>query len=97
MAQQPLTLSSRLVVSKDQVSADLSGEAVVLGMHNGVYYGLDAVASRIWALLQEPRQLADVVSVIESEFEVTHERAAADLIAFASELATHGLVDVVAE
>ena len=97
MGSPNVTLSTRMVLSKDQVSADLSGESVVLGMHNGVYYGLDSVGTRIWALLQEPRVLADVVSVMVAEFDVTEERVAADLIAFATDLAAHGLVDIVAD
>ena len=97
MTVPKLTLSSRVVVSRDQVSADLSGESVVLGMRDGVYYGLDAVASRIWALLQEPRLLSDVAATIEAEFDVTRDRAAADLLTFAADLAAHGLVDVVAD
>ena len=46
--------SSIVVVSKEQVSADLAGESVVLHLKNGVYYGLDAVGTRIWALINTP-------------------------------------------
>jgi len=52
-----LSEESRLVVSKDQVSCDLAGEAAILNLKNGVYYGLDPVGARIWNLIQEPRKL----------------------------------------
>ena len=35
--------SSIVVAAKDQASADLAGEAVILNLESGVYYGLDAV------------------------------------------------------
>ena len=42
-------ISSRSIVvaSREQVSADLAGEAAVLNLRDGVYYGLDKVATNI--------------------------------------------------
>jgi hypothetical protein len=96
MPTDALTLSSRIVAGKDQVSANLSGESVILAMQDGVYYGLDAVATRVWNLISEPRALSDVLDVIEREYAVSREQAAEDLLAFADELRVHGLIDVVA-
>ena len=41
------TISDRSIVvaAKDQVSCDLAGEAAILNMKNGVYYGLDPVGA----------------------------------------------------
>ena len=44
-----------MVATKDQVSCDLAGEAAILNIKSGVYYGLDPVGARIWNLMQEPR------------------------------------------
>ena len=54
------TISDRSVVvaAKDQVSCDLAGEAAILNIKSGVYYGLDPVGARIWSLVQEPRKVA---------------------------------------
>jgi hypothetical protein len=93
MAPQ-LNAASRIVASKNQVSATLTGEAVILDMDQGAYYGLDAVGSRIWALIQEPRALDDVAATIEAEFDVTRERALADLLVLAGDMASRGLVEV---
>lgn len=90
-----LTLGTRLVVTRDQVSANVSGESVILGMHDGVYYGLDPVATRIWDLLQTPTALDAVAGVITAEFDVSREQATSDLLTFAGDLLAHGLVDVV--
>ena len=89
-----LSAASRVVASTTQVSAPLSGESVILDMDRGVYYGLDAVGSRIWALIQEPRALGEVAAVIESEFDVSGERALEDLLVLAGDMATRGLVEV---
>jgi hypothetical protein len=94
MASPPITLATRLVASPDQVSANVAGESVILGMKDAMYYGLDPVGTRIWELLQKPAVLDDVLGTITAEFEVTREQAAADLLAFAADLHAHGLVEI---
>ena len=49
---QKINDHSVVVVTKDQVSADLSGEAAILNLKSGIYYGLDNVGARIWTLVQ---------------------------------------------
>ncbi len=89
-----LTPESRVVASKNQVSTNLSGEAVILGMHDSTYYGLDPVGARIWALVQEPRSLASVVETLTAEYDVTAERAMTDLVALAGTLIQCGLLEI---
>ncbi|HVZ48211.1 MAG TPA: PqqD family protein [Gemmatimonadaceae bacterium] len=93
MEAPSLTLGTRLVVTKDQVSANVAGESVILGMRDGVYYGLDPVATRIWELLHTPTTLETVLGAITAEFDVSREQATNDLLAFANDLLAHGLVD----
>src|SRR5688500_11063818 len=67
----PFSPASRVVVSDEQVFTTLGGEAVILGLRDGVYYGLDAVGARVWALLSEPRRVPELVDAIVAEFDVT--------------------------
>jgi len=39
---------SSVVATKTKVSSDLGGEAVILDLKSGVYYGLNDVGTRIW-------------------------------------------------
>jgi hypothetical protein len=85
---------SSVVVAKDQVSSDLAGEAVILNLKSGKYYGLDEVGSRIWNLIQEPRTLNDIRNVILEEYEVEPEHCERDLLILLQELAAEGLIEV---
>lgn len=87
-----LSLNDTVVVSDNQVSADLSGEVVILGMKEGSYFGVDAAGARIWALLQVPRRLGDVVATLVDEYEVPTDQCAADVLVFVEDLAERGLV-----
>ena len=73
-------------------SCELGGEAVVLNLDTGIYYGLDAVGTQVWRLLQQPRSLAELRDHITDEFDVTADRCEADLHAFVGSLNSHGLL-----
>lgn len=81
-----------LIAVTDHASCELGDEAVVLNLQNGIYYGLDPVGARVWRLLQQPRSLAELCSLVVEEFDVTPERCESDLAAFAAALGTHGLL-----
>jgi hypothetical protein len=85
---------SIVVAAKDQVSCDLAGEAAILNIKNGVYYGLDPVGARIWSLMQEPRAVAEIQNTITGEYDVEPERCAQDLVALLEKLLAEGLIEV---
>ena len=85
---------STVVAVKDQVSADLAGEAVILNLKSGVYYGLNEVGARIWQLLQEPRIVAAIRDTLLEEYEVDRDSCDRDLLAVLQELATAELIEV---
>ena len=89
-----ITLESRVSVTKDQVSVDLSEEAVILNTRSGVYFGLDEVALRIWQMIQDPIVVSEIHASLQSEYEIDPEKAATDLLLFLSELETEGLLHV---
>lgn len=83
---------SVIVASKDQVSCDLEGEAAILNLKDGVYYGLDEIGAAIWKLVQQPRPFAEIRDAILSEYEVDSRNCERDLLALLSDLAACGLV-----
>ena len=86
--------ASIVVAVKDQVSCDLAGEAAILNIKNGVYYGLDPVGARIWSLVQEPRMVGEIQRTITGEYDVEPERCAQDLSALLEKLLAEGLIEV---
>jgi len=89
-----LSAQSIVVASSDQLSADLAGEAAVLHVPSGTYFGLDEVGARIWGLLQQPRTLAEVRDTIVSEYDVDAARCEQDILELVARLVEHGLVEV---
>jgi hypothetical protein len=83
-----------VVAARDQVSADLEGEAVILSLADGVYYGLDDVGARVWELLRQPRTVAELRDAVTAEYEVDAATAERDLLDLLAELAERRLVEI---
>jgi hypothetical protein len=90
------TISDRSVVvaAKDQVSCDLAGEAAILNIKSGVYYGLDPIGAQIWRLMQEPRAVAEIQNAITNEYDVEPNRCAQDVVALLEKLLAEGLIEL---
>lgn len=93
-----LNSNSTLVASRNQVSADLSpnttGEVVILGLKDGMYFELNEVGARIWQLIQEPRTVRSVITALLEEYDVPREQCEADVLSMAGQMIRRGLAEV---
>jgi len=90
----PLSEESVVLAVEDQASCDLAGEAVILHLSSGVYYGLNGVGARIWELLRGPKRIAQIRDAILEEYQVDRETCTRDLLALLDQMREAGLVQV---
>ncbi|MDD4904160.1 MAG: PqqD family protein [Candidatus Bipolaricaulis sp.] len=77
----------RYTPNHDDIAARvLDGEAIMINLAKGTYYSLDGVGGRIWELLEEGKGAAEMADTISLEFDVTAERARADIDRILGEL-----------
>jgi hypothetical protein len=89
-----ITLESRARVSDDVVFRELDGEAVLLHLEDGVYFGLDPVGTRLWQLIEQHGVLRQAHAAALAEFDVTPDVLERDLIVLVRQLADKRLVEV---
>lgn len=89
-----LSETANVVATRRHVACTVAGEVVILHLDDGVYYGLNAVGTRIWQLVQEPRALRALVDAIVDEFDVDRQRCESDVAALVQELNARGLVTI---
>lgn len=89
-----ITRHSTVVISNNQVSCDLAGEAAILNLADGVYYGLDQVGAFVWNMLGTPRTVEELRAGVMAEYEVEREECERDLIALLGDLHSKGLITV---
>lgn len=71
---------------------ELSGESVLLDLKSEQYFGLDAVGTRIWQLIEQDGDLINVFEQLLDEYEVEAEQLERDIIELVDQLLEAGLV-----
>jgi hypothetical protein len=89
-----LSLDATVTIPEDVVFRELDGEAVILNLASGTYFGLDAVGTRMWQLLDAHRTLRRTLEALEAEFDAPPEQLATDLTEFVGQLHAKGLLAV---
>jgi hypothetical protein len=97
MIKSLISTNSKMVVTKEQVSCDLSGEAAILNLKSGVYFGLNTVGASIWKLIQEPRTLKEIQDALKEEYDVEPKRCEQDILELLQELSNHELIKILDE
>jgi len=90
-----LALTDSLKIPDDVLFRELDGEAVLLNLKTGTYFGLNPVATRIWQLLSEQRSLEGVLDLMLREYEIGREALEKDLLELTRQLCAKGLAEVV--
>ena len=91
----PARVSLKQVVAavNEQVSSDLGGEAVILSLKPGIYFGVNETGAFVWNLIQQPISLEEIKDRILKEFEVEADRCERDLLELIDQLKDKGLIE----
>lgn len=73
-------------------AAPLNGETVLMSTEGNRYFSLNSLGSDIWALLDQPRTLADLVDAIRADHDVEEDQARQDVMEFLEALQARNLV-----
>ena len=92
--KNPIGMNTVVAQIEELVSSDLDGETVMMSIKNGKYYGMDAIGSRIWELIKQPRSVLELCDILLTEFNVDRERCEKDVLVFLNKLAEDNLVKV---
>ena len=70
----------------------VDGELIGMSIEQGACYGLNAVGTRIWELLAEPRSIDSLCDQLTAEYEVGASDCLNDVLDLAENLRAEGLV-----
>jgi hypothetical protein len=89
-----VSLESAVILNQDAVFRDLDGEAVILDLASGVYFGLNAVGTRIWHLIKQHGRLEPVLDELCQEYDASRDELQRDLLELVDRLAEARLVEL---
>jgi hypothetical protein len=82
----------RLVKTPDILLQDLGGEAVLLNLSNGQYYGLDENSYLMYRTLLSSDTIIAAYDALAKQYEVDPEKLKSDLYGFIRHLLDNGLL-----
>lgn len=94
MAPVSLATSDVVVRADHHVSAPLGEALAMMDVDAGTYYLLDDVAAAVWAHLERPIAVTELLAELQRTYDVEAERCAADVLPFLRRLHEKGLVRV---
>jgi hypothetical protein len=87
-------MTEEYIVSRraELIETEVDGELVALHVDKGTCYGFNGTATRIWALIEQPKRLSEIREELLREFDVDPETCDRQLGELLRELEEDGLV-----
>jgi hypothetical protein len=87
-------VSLNTVVSRNAelVTADMGGETVMMSVESGKYFHLSKIGSAIWALMEAPLSVRELVEKLLDGYDVSREQCETETLSFLSDLLRAGII-----
>jgi hypothetical protein len=79
---------------KEHLYSDLEGEAVILSLKNGKYYGINGVGACIWKAMENPANLREIQSAVMREYDVDKETCRREVLSFLEKMTAEELIEI---
>ena len=87
------SFTARATASPDVLYRVVGNEAVLLNLKTEVYLGLDAVGTRMWAMLTTAPSIERAYELLLQEYDVEPARLKGDLTEFLEKLVSQKLIE----
>lgn len=87
-----MQLPEIITVSEQVLVQELGNESIMLNMHDGYYYTLDGIGTRIWQLMAEEKSVAEIIDQMLVEYDVDEDSLRRDLAELLEKLLATGAI-----
>ena len=94
MEKSNLTNGTHLVRNQTLFTSEIDEDLVMMDDVNGLYFGLNPIARKIWELLEQPLTEAALVEQLVIIYEVSAEQCQTDIAPFLDQLLERHLISV---
>ncbi|MGH6828636.1 MAG: PqqD family protein [Rhizomicrobium sp.] len=85
-------VQTRIERNASIMAAEVDGEIVMMNVRQGLYFGLDDIATDVWKRIASPLRFSDLIESLAATYDGSPETIAADVSALVGRMAKHGLV-----
>ena len=83
-----LTLSRNLEI----ITNEIDDEVLMMSIEDGKYYGLNAVGSEIWKLIEEPKTLEEIIPALMEIFEIDEDSCRKESLEFIESMIKNNII-----
>ncbi|RBP88293.1 coenzyme PQQ synthesis protein D (PqqD) [Cytobacillus firmus] len=94
ITNQKISLSNKLSQVEGIIVSDMGGEKVMLSIAKGKYFNLGEMGGEIWDLMKEAIEVKQIISVLESIYQVDQEECEEQVLTFLSQLFDQELIKI---
>jgi hypothetical protein len=84
--------ATRYTRNSKTISGRLHDELVMMDLEQGKYFSLNPVATRVWEMLEQPMEAAEICSFLTDEYDVSSEQCIVEVEELLREMGKMGLV-----
>ena len=90
-----LDFASKISVPQHTLFRELAGEAVLLNLESGTYFGLDETDTSFWQVLTTTGTLQEAYDLLLAEYDVEPDDLRQDISGLLDKLIDHALVEII--
>jgi hypothetical protein len=94
MSPPTITRDTRIQRVDNVLHTEVEGELVVMDIHGGLYFGLDAIGTDIWYRLEKPMTVVALAASLSEDYEADAATIEHDVLVLLADLAERGLVEI---
>jgi hypothetical protein len=96
MNEQPIEMNATIRISGNALSVDMDGETVAMNMDNDEFYGIDAIGSLVWRLIETQEMTVESLykQLTEQFSEDDPQQIRSDLFAFLNACRDYGVIAI---
>ena len=88
----PVDDATRIRRNAEILSAGVADETILLDPSDWMYVGFNETATRIWAVLDQPRSVGEIIRVLLRDYDVDRTTCEAQVTRFVEEMSGRGLL-----
>jgi hypothetical protein len=92
----PQLLNLDCIVQRDPdvIAAEADQDLVMVSIANGFYYGVSDVAREIWAAIEHPKKISDLINDLAATYNIDRSTCEKETLSFLEDLLTEQLLQV---
>src|SRR6056297_67631 len=87
-------VNSTVKRNEEVFANEVDGEAVMMNIQTGKYYGLDEIGTRIWELMEEEIEVRKIIDELRKEFDVSEQQCKKDVLTLLDDLKSNQLIEI---